>query len=294
MPERPLRETSRAVATSLSPSFAGLMKVMLPWAATARSLWLLQAKAKVESASVKMKPPCAMRWPFTMLALAVMVSVARPGPTSTISMPSAPELSSSFHIASAQARARSSGDSVAVALTFTCLLPERCRARWCEPHFHSAVWARSTKSVNARKVSHVVVIDHDPFRARPRLAGENKSRLQLPRLQRIVHFHLRLAFDQLGAAGRAHAALAGEWQVHAGAQRRIQNGLTLGDRHLAALAVDDQRGHRFWRRAGFDDSLRARFAAKFGDETFDMDFLVGNADGAAGRLDVLAHAHGTA
>ena len=47
MPDRPLREISRAVATSTSPSLPGLMKVMLPWAATARSLWLLQAKAKV-------------------------------------------------------------------------------------------------------------------------------------------------------------------------------------------------------------------------------------------------------
>src|SRR6185312_14100586 len=117
MPERPLREISRACATSRSPSRPGLMKVMLPCAATAFSLWLLQAKAKAESASAKMKPPCAMRWPFTICGCTIMESVARPGPTSTIVMPSETEASSSFHIASAQAHARSSGDSVA--FTFT-------------------------------------------------------------------------------------------------------------------------------------------------------------------------------
>jgi hypothetical protein len=61
--------------------------------------------------------PWAMRWPFTMCGCTFMVSVARPGPTSTIFMPSPLEASSPFHIASAQARARSSGDSVA--FTFT-------------------------------------------------------------------------------------------------------------------------------------------------------------------------------
>src|SRR5262245_55360979 len=203
------------------------MKVMLPCAATARSLWLLQAKAKAESASVKMKPPWAMRAPFTISGLTVMVSVARPGPTSTISMPRLFEASSSFHIASAQARARSSGDSVA--LTFTCPLPELLpgslrREPCC---LVRSVWARRIQSVNAPEVSHVVVIDHHFFRARPRLAGQDKSRLQLPRLQRIVHFHLRLALDQLGAAGRAHAALAGERQIHASAQGGLQNGLAL-------------------------------------------------------------------
>ena len=93
------------------------MKVTLPCAATARSLWVLQAKAKVESASVKMKPPWAMRWPLTISGRTVIDSVARPGPISTISMPRPLLASSSAHIASAQARARSSGESVA--LTFT-------------------------------------------------------------------------------------------------------------------------------------------------------------------------------
>ena len=64
-----------------------------------------------------MKPPWAMRWPLTICGPTVIVSVAWPDLTSTIFMPRPLLASSSFHIASAQARARSSGDSVA--LTFT-------------------------------------------------------------------------------------------------------------------------------------------------------------------------------
>ena len=48
MPDRPLREISRALATSISPSLPGLMKVMSPWTDTSFSLWLLEAKAKAE------------------------------------------------------------------------------------------------------------------------------------------------------------------------------------------------------------------------------------------------------
>ena len=74
-----MREISRAVATSRSPSLPGRMKEMLPCAATARSLWELQAKAKAESASVKMKPPWAMPWPLTMFGWTVIASIASPG-----------------------------------------------------------------------------------------------------------------------------------------------------------------------------------------------------------------------
>ena len=103
----------------------------------------------------------------------------------------------------------------------------------------------ASKSASASRndevdASDVVVIDHDLVRHRPRLAGQDKPRLELPRLQRIIHFHARVALDQLGAAGRAHAALAGERQIHARAQRGIQNRFVLGHRHVAALAVDDQ------------------------------------------------------
>ena len=46
MPERPLREISRAVATNRSPSLPGRMKAMLPWAATARSLWRVASEGE--------------------------------------------------------------------------------------------------------------------------------------------------------------------------------------------------------------------------------------------------------
>src|SRR5689334_4045614 len=176
MPERPLREISRAAATSLSPSLPGRRKVMLPWAATARSVWLLQAKANAESASVKMKPPWAMRWPFTISGRTVMVSVARPGPISAISMPRPLEASSSFHIASAQARARSSGESVA--LTFTGLLPELYRTCLGRPLCLVSLGAEDTRCQRTQRLNlDVVVIDHHLVGARPRLAGQDESRL---------------------------------------------------------------------------------------------------------------------
>jgi hypothetical protein len=63
----------------------------------------------------------AMPCPLTMCGLTVIVSVASPALICRISMPRPWLASSSFHIASAQARARSSGESVA--LTFTALSP---------------------------------------------------------------------------------------------------------------------------------------------------------------------------
>src|SRR5882724_2337640 len=117
MPERPVREISRAVATKRSPSLPGLMKEMLHCAATARSLCELQAKANAESASKKIKPPWAMPCPLAMCGLTVIASVASPALTCRISMPRPLLASSSCHIASAQARARSSGASAAVTFT---------------------------------------------------------------------------------------------------------------------------------------------------------------------------------
>jgi putative endonuclease len=77
---------------------------------------------------------------------------------------------------------------------------------------------KSAASVKARMTYlHMVVIDHDLVGERTRLAGENEARLKLPWLKRIVDFHLRFAIHQLGATGRAHAALAGERKIHAGA-----------------------------------------------------------------------------
>src|ERR1700751_5598261 len=143
-----------------------------------------------------MKPPCAIRWPFTICGCTIIESVASPGLISTIVMPRPLLASSSFHIASAQARAMSSGESLA--LTFT-------RLSWLD----------------------VIVVDLDLVRNRLGLAGHDENCLQLPRLQRIVHVHLGLALDELGPAGRAHAALAGKRQIDAAAQRRIENGFAL-------------------------------------------------------------------
>src|SRR5271169_807619 len=110
---------------------------MLHCAATARSLWELQAKANAESASKKIKPPWVMCWPLTICGLTVMANVAWPVLTSTISM--RPWLaSSSAHIASAQARARSSGDSVA--LTFTLASPRPHRTCCNKPLGLSLHW----------------------------------------------------------------------------------------------------------------------------------------------------------
>ena len=60
---------------------------MLQPAATVTLLWLLQAKAKVESASVKMKPPWQILWPLRCSSRTVMRSTARPGSQLTSSMP---------------------------------------------------------------------------------------------------------------------------------------------------------------------------------------------------------------
>src|SRR5882724_10448735 len=101
------------------------MKEMLHCAATVRSLWELQAKANAESASAKMKPPWAMPWPLTMFGLTVIVRTASPALICRTSMPRPLLASSSFHIASTQARARSSGESVAL---FTAVFSSICTA----------------------------------------------------------------------------------------------------------------------------------------------------------------------
>src|SRR5882757_2775536 len=242
-----------------------------------------------------MKPPWQMRWPFTMCGCTIIAITASPGLISTSSMPRPLLSSSCFHIACAQARAKSSrvmssGNSVALTFTSNSLSAGPLQGASC---LIISV-GRDTESVNAQKELDVVVVDHDLPGARLGLAGENKARLQLPRLQRIVQIHRRIALDQLGAAGRAHAALAGEWQVHAGAQRGVEDRLAVGHRHLAALAVDNQSGHRLRRCTRSNNGLRPRLAAEFRDKALDMDTLVGDADLAAGRLDRLAHPARTA
>jgi hypothetical protein len=60
---------------------------MLQPAATVLWLRLLQAKAKVESASVKMKPPWQIWWPFRCSGCTAMRITARPGSQASSSMP---------------------------------------------------------------------------------------------------------------------------------------------------------------------------------------------------------------
>ena len=57
---------------------------MLQPAATAFLLWLLQAKAKVESARVNTKPPWQMRWPLRCRGVTTMRITARPGSQAVI------------------------------------------------------------------------------------------------------------------------------------------------------------------------------------------------------------------
>ena len=68
---------------------------MLQPAATVAKLRLLQAKAKVESASVKISPPWQILWPLSMGSRTAMRITARPGAqdTSSICMKSREALS---------------------------------------------------------------------------------------------------------------------------------------------------------------------------------------------------------
>src|SRR5580704_16715331 len=78
-----------------------------------------------------------------------------------------------------------------------------------------------------------------------RLAGEHKSRVDLPLLQREMLVHLDAATDQPGSAGAADAALARVWSVGANAQRGIENSLAIrGDGEGRAAPVENDRDLR--------------------------------------------------
>src|SRR6266446_5836500 len=66
---------------------------------------------------------------------------------------------------------------------------------------------------SASRPSHLVVVEHDFRRRRPRLAGQHIAGLELPALERVVDGHRDLALDEAGAAGAAHAAAAGIGQL---------------------------------------------------------------------------------
>src|SRR5689334_23984973 len=119
----------------------------------------------------------------------------------------------------------------------------------------------------------MIVVHHDLVGNRLGLASQHKAGLKFPRLERIVHVHLGLALHKPGTTSRAHTALAGERQVDTGAERGIEDRFVFRDRHLPPLAVNDERGQRFWRRTWRYDLLRTRLAAEAGDEAFDMNTL---------------------
>src|SRR6185503_17596883 len=73
-------------------------------AATVTGPKLLQAQANAVSASVKIRPPWAMAWPFTMSSRTVMRVTARPSPWSTSSMPRRRDASSLAIMASTLGR----------------------------------------------------------------------------------------------------------------------------------------------------------------------------------------------
>src|SRR5579871_3254000 len=116
----------------------------------------------------------------------------------------------------------------------------------------------------------MVVVYHDPLGHGLCLAGQDKTLFELPRLQRIVDVHLCFALDKSRPACRAHPALAGERQIDTGAQGSVEDGLTFGDRYLAALAVDNERDKGLRRCAWGNHSLRPRLAAESGHKTLDV------------------------
>src|SRR5262245_41103005 len=116
MPERPRSERSSAVATRMSPSYAGSRKVTSKPAATVRAPRELQASAKALSARAATRPPCATEYPFTMSGRTGISTTARPGASSLSSMPMARLAGSSAHICRAVSRGSGievNGDAVA-------------------------------------------------------------------------------------------------------------------------------------------------------------------------------------
>src|SRR3954454_16834094 len=69
-----------------------------------------------------------------------------------------------------------------------------------------------------------VVVDAQGLRQRVALTGQDVSRLDLARLERVVVVHGDLALEHLGAAGAAAPALARERRVAASPEHGVENG----------------------------------------------------------------------
>ena len=95
-----------------------------------------------------------------------------------------------------------------------------------------------------------------PFGRRVRLAGEHVAALDLVGLERPVGVHRDRALDDLGPAGAADAALAGEREVGAHPERGLQDGYVVG-----AQVERRSRG----RRAGSSRGRRPRAPPELGD-----------------------------
>jgi hypothetical protein len=140
----------------------------------------------------------------------------------------------------------------------------------------------------------LVVVDDHTGGGWAGLAAEDEADLELPWFQRIVQFHFDAAFQEFGAAGRAHAALAGERQIEAGAQRGVEDDFTFGNRNFGAGSIDDDRGDRLGLGVRAERARRLRAAAEGGIEPLDVDLGSGEADAGEGGLGGLDHAKGAA
>ena len=107
----------------------------------------------------------------------------------------------------------------------------------------------------ARGLGSGVVVEARPGRGRVALAGEHVTLLDLVRLEGVVGVHRDLALDQLGAAGTADPALAGERRIRAhravrprapaasARQPERRPASVEGDRDLGAPLAASRRAH---------------------------------------------------
>ena len=97
---------------------------------------------------------------------------------------------------------------------------------------------------DAAVASHLVVVDHQAGGGRHGLAGQDKAARDFPWLERVVGGHARLSLDHLGAAGAAHAALAGVGHANALGQGGVDHVAAPGHHKGVLNAIKDGDGLR--------------------------------------------------